>query len=62
MKSTIKVFQVLETLCLNGAMGLSELSEQLDINKSSMHRFLSVLSQRGYIEKSAGNEKICTNP
>ena len=51
MKSTIKVFQVLETLCLEGAAGLSELSEVLDINKSSLHRFLGVLVKMGYVEK-----------
>jgi DNA-binding IclR family transcriptional regulator len=52
MKSTVKVFRVLETLCLKGAAGLSELSEVLDINKSSLHRFLAVLVQMGYVEKS----------
>jgi len=51
MKSTVKVFQVLETLCLKGAAGLSELSEALDINKSSLHRFLAVLVRMGYVEK-----------
>jgi DNA-binding IclR family transcriptional regulator len=55
MKSTTKVFQVLETLCLNGAAGLSELSDVLGINKSSLHRFLAVLIRMGYVEKKDGH-------
>lgn len=52
MKSTIKVFQVLETLCEGKSAGVSELGKQLDIKPSSMHRFLSVLTQLGYVEKN----------
>ncbi len=51
MKSTIKVFQVLELLCEGKAAGVSELGAQLDIKPSSMHRFLSVLVKLGYVEK-----------
>ncbi len=52
MKSTIKVFQVLETLCQGKSAGVSELSSQLDIKLSSMHRFLSVLTQLDYVQKN----------
>lgn len=52
MKSTIRVFRVLETLCEGKSAGVTELSSQLDIKPSSMHRFLSVLTQLGYVEKS----------
>jgi DNA-binding IclR family transcriptional regulator len=52
MKSTIRVFRVLETLCEGKSAGVSELSSQLDIKPSSMHRFLSVLTELGYVEKS----------
>jgi len=51
MKSTIKVFQVLETLCEGNAAGVTELSRQLDIKPSSMHRFLSVLRKMEYVDK-----------
>ena len=51
VKSTIKVFQVLETLCQGKSAGVSELSSQLDIKPSSMHRFLSVLTQLDYVQK-----------
>ncbi|MCP4688151.1 MAG: helix-turn-helix domain-containing protein, partial [Desulfobacterales bacterium] len=52
MKSTIKVFQVLELLCEGKAAGVTELGAQLDIKPGSMHRFLSVLVKLGYVEKN----------
>jgi len=57
MKSTIKVFQVLETLCEGKAAGVTELSNQFDIKPSSMHRFLSVLTKLGYVQKNASKGK-----
>jgi len=57
MKSTIKVFRVLETLCKGKAAGVTELSNQLDIKPSSMHRFLAVLTKLGYVRKNAATGK-----
>jgi DNA-binding IclR family transcriptional regulator len=57
MKSTIKVFQVLETLCEGKAAGVTELSNQFDIKPSSMHRFLLVLTKLGYVQKNASTGK-----
>lgn len=57
MKSTNKVFQVLETLCEGKAAGVTELSNQLGIKPSSMHRFLSVLTKLGYVQKDANSGK-----
>ncbi len=57
MKSTIKVFQVLETLCEGKAAGVTELSNMLYIKPSSMHRFLSVLSTLGYVQKNVATGK-----
>lgn len=57
MKSTIKVFQVLETLCEGKAAGVTELSNQLGIKPSSMHRFLAVLTKLGYVQKDANSGK-----
>ena len=56
MKSTIKVFQVLETLCEGKAAGVTELSNQLGIKPSSMHRFLAVLTKLGYVQKNASSK------
>lgn len=38
-------------------MGVTELSNQMDINKSSVYRILSTLAQYGYIEKDKENDK-----
>ena len=57
MKSTIKVFRVLEVLCEGKAAGVTELSNQLDIKPSSMHRFLAVLTKLGYVRKNAATGK-----
>lgn len=51
MKSTVKAFKVLETLCLHRAAKASVLSEKLDINKSTTHRLLNVLIDLGYVQK-----------
>ena len=57
MKSAVRLFAVLETLCVNGETGLTELSRQLAIGKSSTHRFLSVLRDLGYVDKNGENDK-----
>jgi DNA-binding IclR family transcriptional regulator len=57
MKSTIKVFRVLEFLCEGKAAGVSELGAQLGIKPSSVHRFLSVLVDLGYVEKNSETGK-----
>jgi DNA-binding IclR family transcriptional regulator len=57
MKLAIKLFSVLETLCITGEAGVNELSIKLGLGKSSIHRFLSVLRDLGYVEKNQSNEK-----
>lgn len=49
MASTVKIFRVLERLCLHGPVKASVLSSELDLNKSSVHRFLNVLADMGYV-------------
>jgi IclR family KDG regulon transcriptional repressor len=57
MKSTVKVFAVFETLCKEGPAGVSQLSKRFGLNKSSVHRFLSVLAQLGYVDKNVHTEE-----
>jgi IclR family transcriptional regulator, KDG regulon repressor len=57
MKSAKKLFAVLETLCINGNQGVSELSSHLKLGKSSIHRFLSFLVETGYVCKNPDNKK-----
>jgi DNA-binding IclR family transcriptional regulator len=57
LKSTSKIFAVLETLCTNGDVGVSDLSRKLNLGKSSVHRFLSVLRKLNYAEKDQNSGK-----
>jgi IclR family KDG regulon transcriptional repressor len=57
LKSSSKIFAVLETLCMNGDLGISELSRRLRLGKSSVHRFISILKQLGYVSKNENNKK-----
>jgi len=53
MASTEKVFRVLEKLCQDGPSKASVISAELGLNKSSVHRFLNVLVDMGYIFQDA---------
>ncbi|NIS67707.1 MAG: helix-turn-helix domain-containing protein [Proteobacteria bacterium] len=55
MKSAAKLFSVFETLCLDGETSITELSTRLKLGKSSVHRFLSVLRDLGYVERNGTN-------
>ncbi|NIQ40393.1 MAG: helix-turn-helix domain-containing protein [Proteobacteria bacterium] len=57
MKSAPKLFSVLESLCIEGDGGITELSKKLRLGKSSIHRFLSVLTELGYVHKNSANGK-----
>jgi len=57
MKGAYKLFSVLEALCIHGEAGITELSTRLRLGKSSVHRFLSVLRDLGYVEKNEDNGK-----
>ena len=57
LKSISKIFFVLENLCANGDQGVSDLSTKLGIGKSSIHRFLSFLTEAGYVGKNPNNKK-----
>ena len=57
MSSGDKLLMVLETLCKEGDVGVTDLSAELGLGKSSIHRLLSILRDRGYVEKNANNGK-----
>jgi IclR family KDG regulon transcriptional repressor len=57
MKSVAKVLQVLETLCIYDATGLSELSDKLNVHRTSAYRFLSALTRVRYVEKDELTKK-----
>nr|WP_280141230.1 IclR family transcriptional regulator [Lentibacillus halodurans] len=54
MKSVVKTFQILETLSIE-SMYPAELAKELNINKSTIHRFIMTLKDLGYIDISNDN-------
>lgn len=51
LSSSKKVFHVLEYLCANHATKAHKISVDLDLKKSSVHRFLNTLMDLGYVDK-----------
>jgi len=60
-----RIFAVIELLAANGAMGLIEISKNLDLNKTTVHRILNSLIYMGYVVQDDKNSyyrlsyKIC---
>lgn len=52
-----RLFLILETLAENGSLGLYELSEQLTLHKSTVHRLLTSLICLGYVKQDAKTSK-----
>lgn len=52
MASTVKTFRVFEMLCQGGPAKASVISSELELNKSSVHRFLNVLTEMGYVSQN----------
>lgn len=51
VQSAGKIFQLMETLAMEGPCGLLELSNILQINKSTVHRLLNSLIYMGYVKQ-----------
>ncbi len=52
-----RLFQAMETLANDGAMGLLELSNKLELNKSTTHRVLNSLIYMGYVRQDKETAK-----
>ena len=51
-----RAFDILELLSLEkDGLGVTEISNRVGLHKSTVHRILSSMGQRGYVEKSTGN-------
>ncbi len=57
MKSLDKVLKILDCLQLSYKLSLKELSEKLEINKSTIYRILANLAKYDYIEKEPDTKK-----
>ncbi len=57
IKSVVRTFRILKALS-SESLTPSELTKELDINKSTMHRFLFTLKSLGYIETDQSNNTV----
>lgn len=52
-----RIFQVLETLSATGPLGLIEISKEVDLNKTTVHRILNSLLYMGYVKQDPDTAK-----
>ena len=57
MQSAERIFQVLEMLAEHGEMGLMEISTELGLHKSTVHRLLMSLIYMGYAKQDETTQK-----
>lgn len=57
VKSVLKALDILEVLDKKREMGISEISEILQWDKSTVHRLISTLKQKGYVVQNPSNQK-----
>src|SRR5689334_2916519 len=57
IQSAERIFQVLETLAQMGPIGLMDLSNQLGLHKSTVHRLLTSLIYMGYARQDEDTQK-----
>ncbi|MCL5961912.1 MAG: IclR family transcriptional regulator [Chloroflexi bacterium] len=54
LQSVLNALSILETLSSSdGEMGVTQLSQQLKLGKSKIHRLLATLHERGYVEQNS---------
>ncbi len=56
VSGVVRTFRILQTIASREAMGLSEISRELRIHKSTVLRFLTTLCDLGYLRRRAGTE------
>jgi len=57
VQSAGRIFSVLELLAQSGPMGVTELSKNLELNKSTVHRLLASLIAMDYVKKENDSDK-----
>jgi len=55
--SVLKTLKLLETLSDQDEVGVTELAEAVEGNKSTVYRFLNTLASTGYVRQNKNNEK-----
>ena len=57
VQSADRIFHVFETIAEAGPIGLMELSDHLNLHKSTIHRLLTSLTYMGYVEQDEETNK-----
>ena|SRR5690625_2539799 len=56
--SAVKLFKILESVAEHeGGLGVTELANKLDINKSTVYRFVATLEEEGYLKKNQSTQQ-----
>lgn len=57
VKSIIKAFAIIEELDRNGSMSIAEISNSLEMDKSTVHRIVNTVKEAGYITQNRENQR-----
>lgn len=57
VKSLQKAIDIIDCLAANGEMGVTDISKQFNISKSSVYNILNTFLQNGWVEKNPVNDK-----
>ncbi len=57
VKSIVKAFDILELLDKRRELGITEISEALKMDKSTVHRIISTLKEKKYVVQNISNNK-----
>ncbi len=57
VRSVVKVVSLFEILATQDEMGLTEISKNIKVHKSTAYRFLTSLKELGYVRQNPENEK-----
>lgn len=57
VKSIVKALDILELLDKKSELGITEVSENLELDKSTVHRLMSTLKEKGYVVQNTSNNK-----
>lgn len=58
VKSDQTLFSIIEQLCEHESQGVTEISEALNLSKSSVHKHLKTLEENGYVRNNDGRYKL----
>ena len=57
VRSVVKLVSLLEILAKEKELGITEITQKIDVHKSTAYRFLTSLKELGYVKQNPENEK-----